>query len=64
MSKQGLYSLKDVQRILQVPRWMILYLYETGQLDEPMRIGGHRIFNEDDIRRIAARLEIDICGGL
>lgn len=46
MSNLTLFSLRDVQHILGVPRWRILYLYESSQLAEPMRVGGHRLFDE------------------
>jgi DNA-binding transcriptional MerR regulator len=58
MSGLVLFSLKDVQRALHVPRWRILYLYESGQLAEPMRVGGHRLFSEEDVRQIANKFGI------
>lgn len=53
-----LFSLKDVQRVLGVPRWRILYLCESGRLAEPMRLGGHRLFGEHNVRDIANKLGI------
>ncbi len=56
----SLFSLKDVQRALRVLRWRILYLYESGQLREPMRVGGHRLFSKDDLKEIAKHFGITI----
>lgn len=60
MSNTPLFSLKDVQRVLGLPRWRILYLYESGQLAEPMRVGGHRLFDEQNIREIAKHFGITL----
>jgi DNA-binding transcriptional MerR regulator len=53
-----LFSLKDVQHTLHIPRWRILYLYESGRLAEPLRVGGHRLFSEHDIQEIAKHFGI------
>jgi len=55
-----LFSLKDVQRMLKMPRWKIIYFYETEQIPEPLRVGGHRIFTEDDVRGIALKLGVNL----
>ena len=60
MNRTTLYSLRDMGTLLQVPKWRIAYLFESNQLAEPMRVGGHRIFTEDDVRRIAAKLSIEL----
>ena len=60
MINTPLFSLKDVQRVLGVARWRILYLYESGHIAEPMRVGGHRLFDEQNVREIAKHFGIAI----
>ena len=60
MEEIGFYSLKDVQRILKVPRWRISYLYEAEVLPEPRMIGGHRLFTDSDVKALASKLGITL----
>jgi DNA-binding transcriptional MerR regulator len=52
------YLLGDVARTLGCQPYQIVYLLTTGQVPEPRRLGNRRLFKEDDICRIAARLGI------
>ena len=52
MSK--LYLLSDVARLMRRRPHQITYAITSGLLPEPkMRIGGRRVFQDDDIERIA-----------
>jgi DNA-binding transcriptional MerR regulator len=51
--------LGDVARTLRVPPHRIVYLFSSGQLQEPaMRLGSRRIFTFADMLRVADKLQI------
>jgi hypothetical protein len=54
--KNHYYLLGDVARTLGCQPYRIVYLLTTGQVPEPRRLGNRRLFKEDDVQRIAARL--------
>ena len=51
--------LGDVARILGVVPYRIVYLLTSGKVPEPVKLGGRRVFFEDDIERIAKQLKIE-----
>jgi DNA-binding transcriptional MerR regulator len=53
-----LYLLGEVARRLMCPPHRIVYLLTSGKVPEPaLRIGGRRVFTEEDIKRLAEKLE-------
>lgn len=49
-----LYLLNDVARLMNKRPHHITYAITSGLLPEPeMRMGGRRVFQEEDLRRIA-----------
>jgi len=49
-----LYLLSDVARLMRKRPHQITYAITSGLLPEPqMRIGGRRVFQDEDIQRIA-----------
>lgn len=56
MDYQDYYSLGDVARILKVPPHRIVYLLQSGRVQESMRLGGRRAFTLDDVYDIAELL--------
>ena len=52
------YSLKDAAALLRVQPYKIVYLLTTGQVKEPQRIGGKRIFKISDLRMLAQKMGI------
>ena len=59
MPEQQFYSLKDAAEVLKVQPYRIVYLLTTGQVPEPRRIGGKRIFTIMDLHRLAKQLDIE-----
>ncbi len=58
---QQYYTLSDVARTLRTRPYRIVYLLTSGQVPEPaMRLGSRRIFQYDDLLRLADRLQIQI----
>jgi hypothetical protein len=57
-NKSGYCLLGDVARTLGCQPYRIVYLLTTGQVPEPGRLGNRRLFREEDVQRIAARLGI------
>ena len=55
MEKQ-FYSLRDAAELLRVQAYRIVYLLSTGQVPEPQRIGGKRIFTLMDLHRLSEKL--------
>ena len=46
--------LKDVARLLKVKPYRVTYVLTTGLVPEPtLRISNKRIFQEEDVRRLA-----------
>jgi DNA-binding transcriptional MerR regulator len=58
MTKKNDYRLLgDVSRLLHTKPHKIVYLLTSGQVPEPeMRLGNRRLFSEEDIERLAAKL--------
>ena len=62
MSK--LYLLGDVAKIMKKRPHQITYAITSGLLPEPeMRIGGKRIFQEEDIQRVARHFGVKVQKG-
>ena len=56
-----LYSSGDVAARLKVPQYKILYAIENGMVaDSSMRVGGKRIFSDEDLRRLAEHFQVEI----
>lgn len=58
MEKQ--MSLKDVVARLKTQPYRIVYLLTTGKVPEPERVGGKRVFEIDDLNRIAKALGVKV----
>ena len=57
--------LGDASRLLACRPYQIVYLISSGQVPEPaLRIGNRRIFQADDIRRLAERLNVGLLAEL
>jgi MerR-like DNA binding protein len=54
------YLLSDVARMLRCMPHQIVYLLATRKVPEPARLGNRRLFRQEDVRRIASRLGIDL----
>ena len=57
--KKQLLSLKDVASRLKSQPYRIIYLLTTGKVPEPNRVGGKRVFDTDDLNRIAKALGVE-----
>ena len=57
--KKQLLSLKDVASRLNTQPYRIVYLLTTGKVPEPNRVGGKRVFNTNDLNRIAKELGVE-----
>ena len=57
--KKQLLSLKDVATRLNTQHYRIVYLLTTGKVPEPNRVGGKRVFDTDDLNRIAKALGVE-----
>ena len=54
-----LYLLNDVAKILRKRPHQIVYAITSGQVAEPpLRIGGKRIFQADDVQRLAMHFDL------
>ena len=56
MDYQTYYSLGEVARLLNIPQHRIVYLLQSGQVQESMRLAGRRAFTVDDLVNIAELL--------
>ncbi|NBU72863.1 MAG: hypothetical protein EBS53_15710 [Bacteroidetes bacterium] len=57
---QSFFSLGDVSKDLKVPTWKILYAISTGRVpDVRIRCAGKRVFQKDDVSRLATHFGID-----
>jgi hypothetical protein len=55
------YLLKDVARLLKVKPYQVAYALSVGLVPEPaLRISNKRIFQEDDIERLAAHFGVEL----
>jgi DNA-binding transcriptional MerR regulator len=46
-----------VARLLNLPRWQLLYLIERGELPGPtLEVPGRRLFTEQDVERLRVAL--------
>ena len=54
-----LFSLKDIAALLQRQPYQIVYLLTTGQVLEPRRIGGKRVFTTLDLKRLAKHFGVE-----
>jgi len=54
-------SLKDVAKLLKLKPYKIVYALTTGLVEEPkLRIANKRIFQEDDVQRLAAHFGVQL----
>lgn len=54
-----LFSLKDIATLLNRQPYQIVYLLTTGQVLEPRRIGGKRVFTTLDLKRLAKHFGVE-----
>jgi hypothetical protein len=55
--KYKYFSTGEVAKKLKINKWKIFHLLETGKIGEPQRIGGKRIFSEDEVLKIKDELK-------
>ena len=48
-----LYSTIDCVRLLGIAEHRLLYAHRTGRLQEPDRVANKRIYDEEDLQRVA-----------
>jgi DNA-binding transcriptional MerR regulator len=54
-------SLKDVARLLKVKPYRVTYALTTGLVPEPtLRISNKRIFQAEDVRRLAKHFGVEL----
>ena len=51
------FSTGEMAKILKITRWSLIYLIENGKIEEPMRIGGKRVFSANDLEKIRQFLQ-------
>ena len=55
------YLLRDVARLLKVKPYQIAYALSVGLVPEPeLRISNKRIFEEEDVERLAKHFGVDL----
>ena len=55
------YSTGDVADRLSMPQHRVLYAIENGMVaDSSMRVGGKRIFSDEDLKRFAEHFQVEI----
>jgi DNA-binding transcriptional MerR regulator len=55
------YLLRDVARLLKVKPYQIAYALSVGLVEEPqLRISNKRVFQEEDVHRLAAHFGVDL----
>jgi len=59
-----LFSLKDIAARLKRKPYQIAYLLTTGQIKEPRRIGGKRVFTANDLKRLAKHFGVECIDNL
>ena len=58
MTNQQIYSTGAIAQQIQLPRWRLIYLIDSGTLPEPsIQIPGRRIFTGEDLWRIQEILQ-------
>jgi hypothetical protein len=58
------YLLRDVARILKVKPYQVSYALSVGLVEEPkLRISNKRVFQEEDVQRLAAHFKVDLAKG-
>ena len=58
-----LFSTGEVAHLLSIPQHKLLYAIEQqATSDSSLRVGGKRIFTEDDVRRLATHFQIEVEG--
>jgi hypothetical protein len=57
---KNLFLLGNVARVLNVEPYRIVYLLSSGQLPEPPRFGGRRIFSPEHVEMIAKKLGVEL----
>lgn len=59
LSQEKLYTVSDVLKLLNIPRYKLIYLFDSRRLKEEdfLRMpNGHKIFRESDIPKIQQAL--------
>jgi hypothetical protein len=55
------FLLSEAARLLNRKPYQVQYALTAGLIEEPkLRIGGKRVFQADDLRRLAAHFGVDI----
>jgi len=55
------YTLRDVARLLKVKPYQVTYALSVGHVPEPgTRINNKRVFQEDDIQRLAKHFGVEM----
>ena len=61
--KKKHYLLRDVARLLKVKPYRIAYALSVSLVEEPkLRISNKRIFQQEDIERLAKHFKVDLQG--
>jgi hypothetical protein len=56
-------SLKDVAGLVQIKPYRIAYAISVGLIPEPdLRVGNHRVFQSEDVKRVAAHFGVALPG--
>lgn len=50
--KSQFLGIMEVANLLNVKWYRIKYSHMAGLIPEPMRVGNHRLYSEDDVRRL------------
>ena len=59
--KKKHYLLREVARLLKVKPYQIAYALSVGLVEEPkLRISNKRVFQEDDIQKLAAHFGVEL----
>jgi len=54
----ALWTLGEVAEMLNVPEHRIQYLFRSRKIPDVQRIGGRRVFTQEDVRRAAEALGV------
>lgn len=56
MQNKNYFSLGEASKLLNIPKYKLTYLLETGKVKEPIRVGGKRLFTKTEINYIKSYL--------
>lgn len=54
------FTLGEAARVLGIKNYQLAYLVSTGQIPEPMRIAGRRVFTVADLARVSELLKLQL----